>query len=65
MRLSELKQALVVEGVATEFMPGGALLVGGHTVIRRDPRGRITLEGSLSDEFYKVRQIIYDQYHQC
>jgi cleavage and polyadenylation specificity factor subunit 2 len=65
VRLSELKVALATEGMPTEFVAGGALLCGGRIGIRRDTDGTVLLEGPLSEDYYRVRSIIYDHYHIC
>jgi len=64
-RLSELKGALAAVGVASEFH-GGALYCTGQVVVRRRDEGRgLVLEGALGDTYYKVRDVVYGQYHVC
>jgi len=65
VRLSELKKALTAVGVASEFH-GGALYCAGQVVVRRRGEGGgLVLEGALGDSYYKVRGVIYGQYHVC
>jgi Cft2 family RNA processing exonuclease len=65
VRLSELKKALATAGVLSEFH-GGGLFCQGNVVIRRHgDAGGLLLEGVVGEEYYKVRDIIYGQYHIC
>ena len=63
VRLSELRKALATQGIASEFR-GGALYCAGQVVVkRRGEGGGLVLEGAGSTSFYRVREIIYSQYH--
>jgi hypothetical protein len=65
VKLSEVKQALAAVGVPSEFR-GGRLVVGGSLVVRRDgPEGQLLMEGPLSDDYFKVRDVVYSQYNVC
>ena len=66
VKLSEIRAALQRAQIASEFS-GGALYCEGPLVIRRsaDEQTGLTLEGPLSDQFYRVQDIIYSQYHIC
>jgi len=48
-------------GLKAEFV-GGVLNCEDTVAIKRNEAGKITLEGALSDTYYKVRRILYDQY---
>ena len=74
---AELKQALALAGIASEFH-AGALYCAGQVVVRRRAAesaggsgggggggGGLVLEGALSEEYYRIREIIYAQYHIC
>jgi cleavage and polyadenylation specificity factor subunit 2 len=65
VRLSQLRPALARVGVASEFS-GGVLVCEGGVAVRRAPGGDapgLVLEGPLSDMYYKVRDVVYAQYH--
>ena len=65
VRLSELKKALTAAGIRAEFH-GGALYCTGQVVVRRRGEGGgLLLEGAMSDAYYKVRDVVYGQYHIC
>eukprot|EP00887_Chlorella_sp_A99_P003905 scaffold11.g3905.t1 len=70
VRLSELRRALAAAGIPSEFA-GGALYCGGRVVVRRggggggggSGEGGLVVEGALGPEFYRVREVVYQQYH--
>ena len=67
VKLSEIRSALLKAKIPSEFS-GGALYCEGPLVIRRssdDSETGLTLEGPLSEQFYRVQDIIYSQYHVC
>lgn len=62
---AELKKALAVVGVASEFQ-GGALYCAGGVVVRRaGEEGGLLVEGPLSEGYYHIRDVVYGQYHVC
>ena len=65
VKLSELKRALAGAGIASEFR-GGALYCAGRVVVRR-PAGEagVVLEGAPGEEYYRVRDAVYQQMHIC
>jgi cleavage and polyadenylation specificity factor subunit 2 len=48
-------------GIQAEFS-GGVLYCNNQVEVRRNSAGRIHLEGSLSQDYYKVRKLLYEQY---
>ena len=64
VRLSELKKALEAAGVSAHFH-GGALHCAGKVVVKRKQgqSAGLQVEGALSNEYYKVRDIAYGLYH--
>lgn len=60
-KLSDLKQILVKNGYQAEFH-GGVLVCEGRIALRKNEAGRIILEGVVSDDYYGIRQILYDEY---
>jgi hypothetical protein len=67
-----LKQALAAVGIASEFH-AGALYCAGHVVVKRRAGGAeeggggggLVLEGALSEDYYRIREVVYGQYHIC
>ncbi|GAB4814627.1 hypothetical protein N2152v2_001673 [Parachlorella kessleri] len=65
IRLSELKNALAEVGIASEFH-GGTLYCMGHVAVRRQgEEGGLLVEGPLSEDYYRIRDVVYGQYHVC
>ncbi|CAH0594016.1 unnamed protein product [Chrysodeixis includens] len=62
VRLSELRAALHRLGLNTEFTGGALECCNGTLAIRRLENGRVALEGVLSEEYYKVRELLYEQF---
>ncbi|XP_072930180.1 probable cleavage and polyadenylation specificity factor subunit 2 [Epargyreus clarus] len=62
LRLSELRAAIARHGLAAEFVAGALECCNGTIAIRRLENGRVALEGVLSEEYYKVRELLYDQF---
>ncbi|CAF1593982.1 unnamed protein product, partial [Adineta steineri] len=61
-KLFDLKTILIRQhGLRAEFV-GGVLTCEDTVAIKRNETGKIILEGTLFDTFYKVRRILYDQY---
>ncbi|KAI2797545.1 cleavage and polyadenylation specificity factor subunit 2 [Blomia tropicalis] len=61
LKLSDFKQILMKNGIQAEFS-GGVLLCNGHVEVKRTETGHIHLEGTVSDDYFKVRNLLYDQY---
>ncbi|XP_023939534.2 probable cleavage and polyadenylation specificity factor subunit 2 [Bicyclus anynana] len=62
VRLSELRASLARLGLNAEFSAGALECCNGTIAIRRLENGRVALEGVLSEEYYKVRELLYDQF---
>lgn len=62
IKLSDFKQVLLRQNITCEFSGGVLWCCNGSIALRRVETGRITLEGCISDEYYKVRELLYDQY---
>uniref|UniRef100_A0A3B3QC40 Cleavage and polyadenylation specificity factor subunit 2 n=1 Tax=Paramormyrops kingsleyae TaxID=1676925 RepID=A0A3B3QC40_9TELE len=60
-RLSDFKQVLLREGIQAEFV-GGVLVCNNMVAVRRTEAGRIGLEGCLCDDYFKIRDLLYQQY---
>nr|XP_026691028.1 cleavage and polyadenylation specificity factor subunit 2-like [Ciona intestinalis] len=61
LRLSDFKQVLTKEGYQAEFI-GGVLVCNNMLAIRRNQQGHIDLEGTLTEEYYAIRDLLYQQY---
>ncbi|XP_026490952.1 probable cleavage and polyadenylation specificity factor subunit 2 [Vanessa tameamea] len=62
VRLSELRAALAKLGLNAEFSAGALECCNGTIAIRRLENGRVALEGVLSEEYFKIRELLYDQF---
>jgi cleavage and polyadenylation specificity factor subunit 2 len=65
VRLSELKKALTAAGIRAEFHAGSLYCLGQVVIRRRGEGGGLVLEGAMSEAYYKVRDVVYGQYHIC
>lgn len=61
LKLSDFKQILINNGIQAEFS-GGVLYCNEKVTVRRRETGRIHLEGTLCDDYFKVRDLLYNQY---
>jgi len=64
VRLSDFRQRLAGAGVAAEFSGAGALVCGAQraVVVRKAGPDRLVLEGALCAEYYRVRNLLCDDY---
>ncbi|CAF1052808.1 unnamed protein product [Brachionus calyciflorus] len=60
-KLSDLKQIFSQNSIQAEFH-GGVLVCNGIVALKKNQSGRIILEGVVSEDYYKVRKILYEQY---
>lgn len=61
LRLSDFKQILMKEGIQAEFI-GGVLVCNNSVAIRRNQQGLVDMEGCLSEDYYRIRELLYSQY---
>lgn len=61
VKFSEFKQVLLNNGIQAEIS-GGVLYCNDKVTVRRRETGRIHLEGTLCEEYYKVRDLLYSQF---
>jgi len=61
VKLSNFRHILQEKGFKTEFRKG-ALVVNGCVALRKDSEQSLHVEGPVSDDYYKVREILYEQY---
>ncbi|CAG8500288.1 3142_t:CDS:2 [Acaulospora colombiana] len=62
VKLTELKRVLQSEGIVAEFKGEGVLVCNEKVAVRKSSAGQLILEGSLSEDYYKIRSIIYAQH---
>lgn len=62
LKLSDFKQVLLRAGIHAEFSGGILYCNAGSIAVRRNEAGRINLEGCVCDEYYRVRELLYQQY---
>ncbi|XP_071961785.1 cleavage and polyadenylation specificity factor subunit 2-like [Antedon mediterranea] len=60
-RFQALKQVLARNGINVE-MSGGVLVCNNLVAIKRNDVGGITVEGCVSEEYFKVKELLYEQY---
>lgn len=63
LKLSDFKLVLLKNDIPSEFV-GGVLFCGSRSqvALRRHDSGRVTIEGTVCDEYYTVRSLLYEQY---
>ncbi|XP_062857770.1 cleavage and polyadenylation specificity factor subunit 2 [Trichomycterus rosablanca] len=60
-RLSDFKQVLLREGIQAEFV-GGVLVCNNMVAVRRTEAGRVGLEGCMCEDYFRIRELLYQQY---
>lgn len=59
-RLSDFKMILTKANIHCEFVSG--VLICNNTVAVRREAGRIQVEGTLCEDYFKIRELLYEQY---
>lgn len=62
LKLSDFKQVLMRHNINSEFSGGVLWCCNGTLALRRIDTGKVTIEGCLSEEYYKIRELLYEQY---
>ncbi|XP_049786252.1 probable cleavage and polyadenylation specificity factor subunit 2 [Schistocerca cancellata] len=62
LKLSDFKQVLTKANISSEISGGVLWCCNGTVAVRRHDTGRVTLEGCLSEDYYNVRDLLYEQY---
>ena len=62
VKLSDFKLVLSKNNIPSEFQGGVLFCGGGLVALRRHESGRVTIEGCVCDEYYQVRELLYEQY---
>ncbi|KAL4238067.1 cleavage and polyadenylation specificity factor subunit 2 [Mactra antiquata] len=60
-KLSDFKMVLLQDNIQAEFS-AGALVCNETIAVRRNETGRMQLEGAISKDYFKVRDLLYSQY---
>lgn len=62
LKLSDFKQVLVKNGISAEFS-GGVLYCNNCSIaVKRNETGRLSVEGSLTEDYFRIRDLLYEQY---
>jgi len=63
LKLSDFKLVLNKNGIPSEFQQGNLVCGNSFNVmLRRHDSGRVMIEGCLSNEYYTIRELLYQQY---
>ncbi|KAF2359510.1 Zn-dependent metallo-hydrolase RNA specificity domain [Trinorchestia longiramus] len=62
LRLSDFKQVLGKAGIMAEFNAGILWCANGTIALRKQEAGNIAVEGALTEDYYTIRGLLYDQY---
>lgn len=62
LKLSDFRQVLMKNNISSEFSGGVLWCCNGTLALRRIDTGKVTIEGCLSEDYYKVRDLLYEQY---
>lgn len=62
LKLSDFKQVLMRHNINSEFSGGVLWCCNGTLALRRVDTGKVTIEGCLSEEYYIIRELLYEQY---
>ena len=63
LKLADFKQLLATKGIQAEFV-GGVLRCGDAFAVRKSGGGQqLVIEGPLSEDYYKLRDLLYSKFH--
>lgn len=63
LKLSDFKLVLTRNGIPSEFQMGNLMCGNSSTVqLKRHESGRVMMEGCVSEEYYQIRELLYQQY---
>lgn len=62
IKLTDLKQILNKNNIQSEISGGMLLCCNGTIAIKKIDTGKVTIEGCLSEDYYTVRELLYEQY---
>ncbi|GFO32271.1 cleavage and polyadenylation specificity factor subunit 2-like, partial [Plakobranchus ocellatus] len=61
-KLSDFKLVLINAKIQCEFVGGILVCSNSQVAVRRDTAGKMKLEGALCEEYFKIRDLLYQQY---
>jgi cleavage and polyadenylation specificity factor subunit 2 len=62
LKLAAFKEVLLKNNISSEISGGMLLCCNGTLAVKRIDAGKVTIEGCLSEEYFKVRELLYEQY---
>lgn len=62
LKLTDFRQFLIKHNINCEIVSGVLWCANGALALRRVDTGKVTIEGCLSEEYYKIRELLYQQY---
>lgn len=62
LKLSDFKPILTNNQIPCEFSGGALWCCQGTIAVHRHEAGRVILEGCLTDDYYRVKELLYQQY---
>jgi len=63
LKLSDFKLVLTRNGIPSEFQAGNLMCGNNSNVqLRRHESGRVMIEGCVSEDYYVIRELLYQQY---
>lgn len=62
IKLADFRQILMRHSIQSEISGGMLLCCNGTIAIKRNDTGKVTIEGCLSEDYYMVRELLYEQY---
>ncbi|XP_063705620.1 probable cleavage and polyadenylation specificity factor subunit 2 [Culicoides brevitarsis] len=62
LKLVDFKQVLNRNNIPSEFINGVLWCAGEKVALRRVDTGKVTMEGTFCEEYYKIRELLYEQY---
>ncbi|GFR92931.1 cleavage and polyadenylation specificity factor subunit 2, partial [Elysia marginata] len=61
-KLSDFKMVLINARIQCEFVGGILVCSNSQVAVRRDTAGKMKLEGALCQDYFKIRELLYQQY---
>ncbi|CAG9762168.1 unnamed protein product [Ceutorhynchus assimilis] len=62
LKLSDFKKVLAKANVPSEFSGGVLCCCNGTIAVRKLDTGKIVLEGCISEDYYKIKGLLYEQF---
>lgn len=62
LKLVDFKQVLMRNNISAEFINGILWCAGEKVALKRVDTGKVTMEGIFCEEYYKIRELLYEQY---